>query len=289
MQVRKGFTLIELLVVIAIIAILAAILFPVFAQAREKARAISCLSNTKQLDLAVLMYVQDYDEALPISAYLTTDANNNIVVASVFDTLNAYIKSAQLVQCPSANSAFNLAKILPAFGGLGAPGALTTFGNASYGFNEALIGSGCSNALFYNTEVGGGTPTQSEAASPLPASQPVLYDGTINPSLGSANFVGYSLPQPIVARHTGGANIAYLDGHSKFLRLQQNAAPVINDTTGFYSDPLDKFLINSGAFRIPVNTIDPAIGYNWTIRGIVQNDSCAAPVTSACLTVSTCK
>ena len=112
MQVKRGFTLIELLVVIAIIAILAAILFPVFAQAREKARAVACLSNTKQLDLAVLMYIQDYDESLPISAYYTTDSNNNVVVASVFDSLNSYIKSSQLVQCPSANTAYNLSKIL---------------------------------------------------------------------------------------------------------------------------------------------------------------------------------
>src|SRR5437763_7624506 len=66
---RRGFTLIELLVVIAIIAILAAILFPVFAQARESARTSSCLSNTKQIDLGILQYVQDYDERFPIFVY----------------------------------------------------------------------------------------------------------------------------------------------------------------------------------------------------------------------------
>src|SRR5215467_480464 len=75
LQPRRGFTLIELLVVIAIIAILAAILFPVFAQAREKARAVSCLSNMKQVDLAWQMYLQDYDEVMvPMWVTHTGDA-----------------------------------------------------------------------------------------------------------------------------------------------------------------------------------------------------------------------
>jgi prepilin-type N-terminal cleavage/methylation domain-containing protein/prepilin-type processing-associated H-X9-DG protein len=90
----RGFTLIELLVVIAIIAILAAILFPVFAQAREKARSISCLSNTKQLATSVLMYAQDYDEMYPMA--VRDDWNNSWPVL-----VQPYVKSIDLFRCPS--------------------------------------------------------------------------------------------------------------------------------------------------------------------------------------------
>ena len=93
-QIRRAFTLIELLVVIAIIAILAAILFPVFAQAREKARAISCLSNCKQSALATLMYVQDYDEAFPLFYCYTYHP-------SWFDVFQPYIKNSKVGWCPS--------------------------------------------------------------------------------------------------------------------------------------------------------------------------------------------
>ena len=78
-RTRRGFTLIELLVVIAIIAILAAILFPVFAQAREKARNAACLSNCKQLGTAVMLYVQDYDEVYPVHGY---NGNNRMLVTN---------------------------------------------------------------------------------------------------------------------------------------------------------------------------------------------------------------
>ena len=98
-QKSAGFTLIELLVVIAIIAILAAILFPVFAQAREKARATSCLSNVKQLTTSWLMYVQDYDETMPpIADSLAIAANQQKWTALL---LKPYFKSWTIWVCPS--------------------------------------------------------------------------------------------------------------------------------------------------------------------------------------------
>src|SRR5438874_6354630 len=94
---RRGFTLIELLVVIAIIAILAAILFPVFAQARDKARQATCLSNLKQLGLAQSMYTQDYDETLPKAIHLLPDGNLFPWPLEVAP----YLKNTAVFRCPS--------------------------------------------------------------------------------------------------------------------------------------------------------------------------------------------
>src|ERR1700752_5232231 len=89
MKQRYGFTLIELLVVVAIIAILAAILFPVFAQAREKARQATCVSNLKQIGTATMMYAQDYDERFPIPE---SGGAQRLTVANLIDP---YIKTSK--------------------------------------------------------------------------------------------------------------------------------------------------------------------------------------------------
>src|SRR5947209_14838124 len=105
---KRGFTLIELLVVIAIIAILAAILFPVFAQAREQARKTSCLSNLKQIGIALTMYRQDFDGRGPFGGWEAGPAgqfNTNGPTSKFFEdwqfTLQPDVKNAQMFRCPS--------------------------------------------------------------------------------------------------------------------------------------------------------------------------------------------
>lgn len=115
---RRGFTLIELLVVIAIIAILAAILFPVFAKAREAARATQCKSNLKQLGNGIMMYIQDYDERLPMHYYsgagvalrYPRDGQQYINTGDYFDPhdqIFPYVKSREVYGCPSSRRGTN--------------------------------------------------------------------------------------------------------------------------------------------------------------------------------------
>jgi len=120
MSRAKGFTLIELLVVIAIIAILAAILFPVFARAREAAKRSACLSNLKQLAMATMCYAQDYDEILPVGA---TQGNS---LLNVVQAVQPYIKNSQIMYCPSISG------LVPYDATLGPSAANWSQGNIGY-------------------------------------------------------------------------------------------------------------------------------------------------------------
>ena len=138
---RRAFTLIELLVVIAIIAILAAILFPVFAQARDKARSTACLSNTKQLALGVMQYAQDYDETLPVAGY-------NAQCRGRWQwQIYPYVKNQQVFTCPNISQQPWLATTnnnytCPASGSRPATTGLVVGQNdkGGYGWNYALHG-----------------------------------------------------------------------------------------------------------------------------------------------------
>jgi len=164
---RNGFTLIELLVVIAIIAILAAILFPVFAQAREKARAITCTSNEKQIGLAMLQYVQDYDETFPLeqrnsnSGEIANDGTPGTYSDPVpwHYVINPYIKNGEKGQPDPMTGKFELK------GGVFHCPSFPVVQPRDYGLSDAISGSG---DFSWHAGV---SPSASLAAIPNPASK----------------------------------------------------------------------------------------------------------------------
>jgi prepilin-type N-terminal cleavage/methylation domain-containing protein/prepilin-type processing-associated H-X9-DG protein len=196
---RRGFTLIELLVVIAIIAILASILFPVFARAREKARQTSCLSNVKQLTLGANMYAQDYDELLPRGAHdFSDDSNWGAGDMSWRTMVLPYVKNVQIFQCPSK-------RMSSMYDGSLLDGGL----NAGYGINYAHYTSG--------TNPSGKSLGEADDASAvillLESTGPVyVSDG--DPSL----HPGWVRTDEAATRHNGGENCGFIDGHAKWLK-----------------------------------------------------------------------
>jgi len=204
---NRAFTLIELLVVIAIIAILAAILFPVFAQAREKARAISCLSNLKQAALATLMYTQDYDETFPMSLSPFPAATPEYAAApcilTFYNRIAPYQKNADIMRCPSKPTACDMPAGFLRQAGLGlkpACDATPPLRYISYNFNYAVIDDGTPSR-----------PVKKLSAIPFPVENSLIYDGVPTEPGGLCGLFS----SPIDARHNVSVNCAFVDGHAK--------------------------------------------------------------------------
>ena len=232
---KKGFTLIELLVVIAIIAILAAILFPVFAQAREKARASSCLSNTKQIGTALTLYYDDYDETFPLVASKTLTPDVNLYDGKTikykfveyligygwepkytfYDAIYPYVKNSSMFVCPSVKSYIG------------------------YGIN-GFLGASYSTTVWKPVEA-----PISMTQIKKPSETVALCDTMIDNS--NANFPHsyltisvyniYPDEHSIVdktkyksgCRHNGGTNFTFVDGHAKYYKFGQGPTEIDKD------------------------------------------------------------
>jgi prepilin-type N-terminal cleavage/methylation domain-containing protein/prepilin-type processing-associated H-X9-DG protein len=208
---NAGFTLIELLVVIAIIAILAAILFPVFAQARESARKTSCLSNMKQLGTATTMYIQDYDGHYPLAWYATPQYGFDVV-------LFPYVKNYQVYECPSNKVTPRFWKGYPANGLGPIPG--------SYAMNadiSALDDKG--RRVLPSGERTGVT----EAALANPAETILMteiWDTRKAQKVGPEAEIWTTKKNDVCDRipfhiHQGGSNYTFCDGHAKWQRVEK--------------------------------------------------------------------
>jgi len=241
MKTRIGFTLIELLVVIAIIAILAAILFPVFAKVREKARQTSCESNMKQLGIAFMQYTEDNDENMPptLSVYFTGYGYTpTLGFVGWAGKIYPYVKSAGVFSCPDdatgpmVGGVTNVQKISYAFNGslydndeIDAYYAGTqTYGNLSeYNspsntvelFEVANVQSGTD----WNTDLDDSSPSGMGAPSKWCGGDVLSNSCAGQYATGAiAGYTGLNnIPPGTAGRHTGGANYLAIDGHVKWL------------------------------------------------------------------------
>jgi prepilin-type N-terminal cleavage/methylation domain-containing protein/prepilin-type processing-associated H-X9-DG protein len=256
---RRGFTLIELLVVIAIIAILAAILFPVFAQARAKARQAMCLSNMKELGTAFMLYIQDYDETYP-----PTDYDEPVTARVTWPTLvDPYVKGGvvkvvgqtesksqkkSIYVCPSVDQALADPQWEALNGAAGSRPLL------SYGTNRNLMPAG--RGLVWPA-----VPAVNRlAAVGSPANLVMLAEnlGTVPDMTGRDNRYDatnnrdesqYALAR---MRHSGGANFTFADGHTKWYRAPDNYKAQSLTGVCWQSPKQGALYANCGAWFAPI-------------------------------------
>jgi prepilin-type N-terminal cleavage/methylation domain-containing protein/prepilin-type processing-associated H-X9-DG protein len=203
-----GFTLIELLVVIAIIAVLASILFPVFARARDNARRASCSSNLKQIGLGIMQYTQDYDEKYPIlSGSGVKNYSANGVGPNWIAQVQPYVKSWQLFVCPSARPATHP-------GDTGDPALVPTGNsNTNYFSNGVLIGPSYGIRSLASVDNAAEVVMVSEGpvAYALAFSRPILQNA------GPNEYIYWNYGTELTV-HFDGANLVFADGHVKWKR-----------------------------------------------------------------------
>jgi prepilin-type N-terminal cleavage/methylation domain-containing protein/prepilin-type processing-associated H-X9-DG protein len=208
--IKRGFTLIELLVVIAIIAILAAILFPVFSQVRDKARSSSCLSNCRQIGMAFMMYAQDYEENLPLTTFPV--ASN-----SWTDTVQAYIRNRGIFRCPSDGS--------------------TNWDTPLSGESDVRRASYFLNAWMAGSNSYGRLSTVSSPASVIYMAEsadnvtrdhfhPFHWGAPSERNSAFMQSLTWDTPRGCtrelaLERHQGGFTVAYADGHAKWVKWSQ--------------------------------------------------------------------
>lgn len=207
-RTHSAFTLIELLVVIAIIALLAAILFPVFARARENARRTSCSSNLRQIGLGIMQYTQDYDETLPLARHGADGT------PPWQDIIQPYVKSIQLFRCPSNSSTALVSGttlgIRRSYYCNGDPGSVIRAPYTTGG--PPMTTAGISSSLA-DLEA----PAQLIIVADLNARGPVLIN--FNITLPPANT------NDLMRGHLGMTNVLFADGHVKSMRPTATGRP----------------------------------------------------------------
>ena len=215
---KQGFTLIELLVVIAIIAILAAILFPVFARARENARRASCQSNMKQIGIGILQYVQDYDERYPMRVYWDSTSGSTTGWSFI---IQPYLKSTQVLQCPSEKTA---------------PGATWSVnGYTDYWYSDNFEGTASGSAGVAASEFTAVALTvmNGDARAEEPSYNGMDwtdYNDRVIDAAGDSTTHGSFIAG---RRHLEGANYSFADGHVKWLKPEKitNGSPALGNPT----------------------------------------------------------